>query len=80
MRLTAENGTLAHRYPPTMFSWCDPQYAVVQSSIVDCHTNLVHGLQGNPKVETTGDDNLRTMRLVFKSYDSAARNEVITFL
>ncbi len=36
--LTAENGTLARRYPPTMFSWCDPQYAVVQSSIVACHT------------------------------------------
>ena len=28
---------------------------------------------GNPKVETTGEDNLAAMRLVFKSYESAAR-------
>jgi len=78
VRLTAANGTLARRYPPTMYPWCDPQYALVQSSIVDCHANVVLGLQGSPKVETTGDDNLRTMRLVFKSYESAARNEVVT--
>jgi predicted dehydrogenase len=78
VRLTAENGTFARRYPPTMYAWCDPQYAVVQSSIVACHMNLVLGLRGSSKVETTGDDNLRTMQLVFKSYESAARNEVVT--
>jgi hypothetical protein len=31
------------------------------------------------KAETTGEDNLRTLKLVYDSYDSAQRREVITY-
>jgi predicted dehydrogenase len=77
VRVTTKNGTEVHRFPPKVYSWCDPAYAVVQSSIVDCHANLLGALRGAGRAETTGEDNLRTMQLVFKSYESAERNAVV---
>jgi predicted dehydrogenase len=77
IRLTTARGLELRRFPPRVFHWCDPAYAVVQSSIVDCHRNLLGALRGTSSAETTGEDNLRTMQLVFKSYDSAERNEAI---
>jgi predicted dehydrogenase len=80
IRLTTQRGTELRRFPPRVYDWCDPAYAVVQSSIVDCHRNLLSALRGSAPAETTGEDNLRTMRLVFKSYESADRNEVMKIL
>jgi predicted dehydrogenase len=77
IRLTTTKGTELRRFPPRVYDWCDPAYAVVQSSIVDCHRNLQGALRGTAPAETTGDDNLRTMQLVFKSYQSAQSNEVV---
>ena len=71
VRVTNEEGTESRRYPPKIYPWADPSYALIHSSIVDCHRNLVDGLLGNGQAETTGDDNLRTLELVFGSYESA---------
>ncbi len=79
VRLTTDKGTELHRFPLRMYDWCDTAYAVVQSSIVDCHRNLLAALQGAAAAETSGEDNLRTMQLVFKSYASAQRNAVVIF-
>jgi predicted dehydrogenase len=78
IRLTTAKGTELRRFPPRVYDWCDPAYAVVQSSIVHCHQNLLAALRGTAPAETTGEDNLRTLRLVFNSYESAVRNEVVT--
>lgn len=78
IRVTTEQGTLAKRYPPPRYSWADPAYDVVHSSIVPCQANLLEGLRGG-KAETTGEDNLRTVRLVFASYESAASGLPIRF-
>jgi predicted dehydrogenase len=77
IRLTTAAGTQLRRFLPVRYAWCEPAYAVVQSSIVDCHRNLAAAIRGNGKAETTGDDNLRTLQLVFKSYESAEKNAVI---
>lgn len=77
IRLTTRDGTHARRVPPPRYAWADPAYAVVQSSIVACHANLLAALRGEGQAETTGEDNLRTLRLVFGAYDSARRGEVI---
>jgi hypothetical protein len=77
IRLTTASGTELSRFPPRVYDWCDPAYAVVQSSIVDCHRNLLGAIRGASPAETTGEDNLRTMQLVFKSYESADRNQVV---
>ena len=50
---------------------------VAQASMVPCHANLLQALRGEAEAETTGEDNLKTVRLVFGAYDSAAKNEVV---
>jgi D-apiose dehydrogenase len=79
LRVTSKQGTLARRVPPPRYQWADPAYEVVHSSIVPCNANILAGLKGERQAETTGEDNLKTMRLVFASYDSAAANKVIYF-
>jgi predicted dehydrogenase len=77
LRITTAVGTSASRVAPTHYPWVDPAYAVVQSSIVDCHFDLLRGLSGTRSAETTGEDNLRTLRLVFAAYESATADKVI---
>ena len=77
IRLTTDEGTFARRHPPQRFAWADPDYAVVHSSIVPCNADLLAGLRGDHPAETTGEDNLKTVRLVQRAYESAAENRVI---
>jgi D-apiose dehydrogenase len=76
VRLTTRESTLARRCPPPRYAWADPAYDLVQSSMVACHSDLLRGLRGEGG-ETSGRDNLETVRLVFASYESAARNSVV---
>lgn len=78
LRLTTAEGTKSHRCPPPFYSWADARYALVHSSIVACNADLLRALQTGTPAETSGLDNLKTMQLVFASYDSAARNEVVS--
>jgi len=78
IKVTAANGTTTKRFPPAHYSWVNPAYEVVHSSIVACQANLLQGLNGG-SAETTGEDNLRTMRLVFASYESAADGTAVVF-
>jgi predicted dehydrogenase len=80
IRTTTATGTVANHFPPVMYPWVDPAYAVVQSSIVDCHRNLLRSLQDpSQPAETTGDDNLRTLQLVFDAYRSAGEKRAIRY-
>ena len=78
MSVTTKKGTHSRQFPPTAYPWVNPQYAVVQSSLVACNENLLAGIKGR-KCETTAQDNLKTMELVYGSYESAATNKPITF-
>jgi predicted dehydrogenase len=62
---------------PKMYTWLDAAYSVVHSSIVDCNADILNGLKGG-YCETTGADNLKTVDLVWKSYESAATAKKIT--
>jgi D-apiose dehydrogenase len=77
LRVTTADGTLSRRVPPPQYPWANPAYAVVHSSIVPCLADLACHLRGEGVAETTGDDNLRTVRLVFAAYESARDNRVI---
>jgi predicted dehydrogenase len=79
LRVTTRDGTHIRRCPPPRYAWADPAYDVVHSSIVGCQANLLKALRGEGPAETTGEDNLNTVRLVFASYDSAATSQVIRF-
>ena len=71
IRVTTAEGTLARRFPPPFYAWADPCYALAQVAGVACNANLLAGLRGESTAETTGEDNLKTLDLVFGSYDSA---------
>ena len=77
VRETNASGTTAEQYPPPHYEWADPDYDVVHSSMVPCMANLVQGLRGEAAPETTGADNLKTVRLVFAAYDSAASGDAV---
>lgn len=77
LRVTTERGTETRRHPPPSYAWADPRYALVHSSIVECHRDLLTALQNNSAPETSAVDNLKTLRLVQAAYDSARRNQAI---
>ena len=76
LKITTKNGTQEFVVQPEYYSWADPQYAVVHSSIVDCNRDILKGLSGGI-AETTGEDNLKTVALVWAAYESAASGKVI---
>ena len=75
--VTTRTGTQIRRVPPPRFPWADPAYDVVHSSIVPCQANLLAAMRGEEPAETTGEDNLKTVQLVFASYESQARGETV---
>ncbi|MDB6037968.1 MAG: putative oxidoreductase [Verrucomicrobiales bacterium] len=79
LRTTTIAGTIANRYPPPEYSWADPRYALVHSSIVGCNRDILRALKGAAPAETTAEDNLQTVRLVHAAYDSARDNRVVYF-
>jgi len=79
IRATTDDGTAVKRYPPPRYAWADPDYDVVHASIVPTNADFLEALKTGAEPETSGADNLKTMNLVYSAYESAARNEVITF-
>ncbi|HEU5101566.1 MAG TPA: Gfo/Idh/MocA family oxidoreductase [Roseiflexaceae bacterium] len=79
IRMTTTSGTHAKRYLPPRFAWADPTYDLVHASIVPCNANLLGALRGQAPAETTGEDNLNTVRLVFGAYASAHNDQVFRF-
>ena len=77
LRVTTREGTFARRVMPPRYAWADPEYAVVHSSIVPCNADLLKQMRGEGKAETTGEDNLKTVALVFAAYDSASSGQSI---
>ena len=77
LRVTTKTGTHARRVVPPYYPWADPRYAQVHASIVDCQAHLSAALRGEVKCETSGAENVRTLRLVEASYESASSSTVV---
>ncbi|MEO5822122.1 MAG: Gfo/Idh/MocA family oxidoreductase [Vicinamibacteraceae bacterium] len=78
IRVTTQKGTRVTRHAPPRYAWADPRYDVAHASIVPCCADLLGGLRGRGG-QTTGEDNLKTLRLVFAAYDSARTGRAIRF-
>jgi predicted dehydrogenase len=78
LRTTTSAGTQARRVPPRHYSWADPAYDLVHASIVSCQANLLAALRGEAQAETTAEDNLRTLRLVYAAYESARTRQTVS--
>jgi predicted dehydrogenase len=79
LRVTTKSGTHSRRLITPHFTWALPDYEVCQASIVPCNANLLQALRGEGPAETSGEDNLKTMKLVFAAYDSARSGETLHF-
>ncbi len=78
VRVTTSDGTTAERFEPPHFAWADPKYALVQTSMVALHQHFYAVLTGKTAVaESTGQDNLKTLELVFAAYESSKLNQVV---
>lgn len=77
IRTTTSEGTLSRRYPAPRYTWADPDYDVAHASMVPIHEAFIEALRTGLPPETSGEDNLKTLNLVFRAYESAERNQVI---
>ena len=77
VRETTREGTHSRRFPPRHHPWAHPEYDLIHACIIPCHQNLLRSLRGEGQAEATGEDNLKTLRLVFASYRSAAEGRFI---
>ena len=74
--VTTRESTVSSVIQPAFYPWADPEYAVVHSSIVDCNKDILKGLRGR-EAETTGEDNLKTVQLVWACYESATSKKTV---
>jgi predicted dehydrogenase len=77
IRETTSAGTLIRREVPLLKPWMNPAYGLIHEAIVSCQTHLARALAGLEPAETTAADNLNTLRLVYKAYESAETGQVI---
>jgi len=75
--VTTRDETHSFRVEPVKYSWVDPDYAVVQSSIVATNANWLECLRTGKEPETSGEDNLKTLGLVYAAYESAKTGRTI---
>lgn len=76
VKVTDAEGTHTRRVPPPRYAWADPAYDLVQASMVPCLVDLLSGLRGG-SAETTGEDNLQTVRLIAAAYESARTESAV---
>ncbi len=74
-----DRGTQVRRVDIPQYQWAEPDYALIHASIVDCHRHLLSALEKQHPAETTAEDNLRTLELVYGAYESADTGRVVRF-
>jgi len=79
IKITTKEGTVNEIVPLKKYVWQTERLTNEPPSIVDCNKNILDDIRGIKTAETTGDDNLKTVTMVYKSYQSARNNEVINF-
>ncbi len=77
VRSTVDGETRSTRVVPPVYPWADPAYALAHSSMVACNADLLRALQGGTEAETTAADNLHTVELYYRAYESAANGQTI---
>jgi predicted dehydrogenase len=77
IRTTTEAGTFARQCSLPWYDWMDPVHQVVHASIVSCNAHLLECLRTGREAETSGEDNLKTLELVYGAYESAAGRKAV---
>jgi len=77
IRTTTRNGTVSEVVKFPSYSWADPDYIVNHESGIHVNRNILNDMLGKGKAETTGEDNLETVRLIWACYESAVTGNII---
>jgi D-apiose dehydrogenase len=62
---------------PSVPSWADPQWAMVQESVLNTQRHFIDCLRSGDAFQTSGRDNLKTFALVEAAYASAASGQPV---
>lgn len=77
VKVTKHGTTTGTRHVPKHYKWAMPSHHLVHASIVECNANLLGALRSEKPAETTGEDNLRTIELIFAAYESARTGKAL---
>jgi predicted dehydrogenase len=77
IRTTTRKGTQSELVKFPSYSWADPDYIVNHESGIPISRNILADILGKRKAENTGEDNFRTVKLVWACYESAASGRKI---
>lgn len=77
IRTTTREGTHSEIVQFPSYPWADPDYIVNHESGIHVNRNILDDMLGRTKAETTGEDNLETVRLIWACYASAKSGDVI---
>jgi len=77
IRITTREGTKSEKVTIPMYEWADPDYIVNHESGIPINNNILDDMLGRGKAETSGEDNFKTVKLVWASYESAATGKKI---
>ena len=58
-----------------IYKWSNPNHLIVDASIVACNDHLLRAMRGEVQAETPGEDNVKTIRLVWACYESARERQ-----
>ena len=77
IRITTREGTKSEKVKIPMYDWADPDYIVNHESGIPINKNILDDMLGKGHAETTGEDNFKTVKLVWACYKSAATGKKI---
>jgi predicted dehydrogenase len=75
--LTVGKETTYEKIKMDKYPWQTDRLEPEPPSIVACNNDIQQDMLGNGKAETTGDDNFKTVRIVWAAYESARTNSVV---
>ena len=77
INITTPEGTTKEIVPMKSYPWQTDRLKPEPPSIVDINQNILDDMLGKGQAENTGDDNFKTVQLVWAAYESAASGELI---
>ncbi len=79
IKITTPEGTVTEEVPLDKYWWQTERLTNEPPSIVSCNRNILDHMLGGEIAETNGDDNMKTVELVFSAYESAKKGQVVFF-
>jgi predicted dehydrogenase len=77
IRTTTKAGTTSEIVKFPSYDWADPNYIVNHESGIPINQNILDDMLGKGHAETTGEDNFKTVKMVWAAYESAETGRIV---